>query len=328
MERPASRNSAGQAIDAAQLLAAIRLMCEQIDAQLSNILDDATREALRAARGNLSGVEARLVSGKASAADLEQISSALQAAQTASSAASLLSTVPGSPQEHLRDARRQAQQTIAELDDDLYKRKIFDGFLKFSSDEDERAYRKREEENRRALAAARAKGTPEGDLEALAIERRQLLDAGAHGADRSEEWLQRMKQSEEVNGNLRTAMRENGNDTKAADAIERESARSFLKAKGLSESEIDQAMQRGHNVAEVIEPYLSKTVAESTIAPSPEKSSDNGKQPSPHLQEVADALRAAGVTPTVSAALEGHGVQIASTTTTTTLQRVLTQRQP
>ncbi len=297
-------------------------MCEQIDAQMSLVQDDACLASLRSARGNLAGAEARLANGRVSANDLAQISSSLLAAQTASSAASLQVSVPDSPQERLRNARRDAHQTIAELNDDLYKRKIFDRYLKFASDDDARAYRQREEENRRAIAAARTKGTPEGDLEAMALERQQMLDAGAHGADRSDEWQQRMKRFDEVGENLHAALRETGHDTKAADAIDRESTRAFLKAKGLSESEINQAMQRGHSTAEVIEPYLAKAAEAPAAALSPDKSSAGDKPASPQLKELADALRIAGVTPTGSAASEGHGVTLDATAIAASAQRV------
>jgi len=270
----------------------------QVDGQLGRIatLMQSVGTASNAQLAAMSGaVAAAIGQSEAIAADARA-----QSAQAESAASS----------QRLSDARREAQQTIAALDDDLYKRKIFDRYLEFKSDEDKRAYREREEENRHALAAARAKGTVEGDLEALAIERRQMLDAGAHGADRSPEWRKRMEQIHKVDGNLRAAMRENGKDTKAADAIERDSTRAFLKSKGLSESEIDQAMRRGQSVNAIIEPYLSKS-AEPTTSPSPpEKSSGDDKRASPRLQQLADALRAAGVTPTDTATSDGHGIKI------------------
>jgi hypothetical protein len=279
-----------------------------VDGQLGRIatLMQSVGTASNAQLAAMSGtVAAAIGQSEAIAADARA-----QSAQAESAASS----------QRLSDARREAQQTIAALDDDLYKRKIFDRYLEFKSDEDKRAYREREEENRRALAAARAKGTAEGDLEALAIERRQMLDAGAHGADRSPEWQKRMEQMDEVRGNLRAAMRENGKDAKVADAIERDSTRAFLKSKGLSENEIDQAMRRGHSVAAVIEPYLSKTTEPST-SPSQEKSNDHDKRASPRLQQLADALRAAGVTPTDSATSDGHGVKIDAAATINTAVR-------
>lgn len=85
----------------------------------------------------------------------------------------------------LHAAQAEARRTVADFTHDFYERKIFDPYLKFASAEDERAYREREESYRREIEKAQAQGTPEGDLRALQLTKAQLLDAGAHGADRN-----------------------------------------------------------------------------------------------------------------------------------------------
>lgn len=83
----------------------------------------------------------------------------------------------------LHAAQHDARKAVDDFTRDFYERKIFEKDLRFTSDEDERAYREREEQRRREIEKARAEGTPEGDLRALTLSREQLEDAGAHGAD-------------------------------------------------------------------------------------------------------------------------------------------------
>jgi hypothetical protein len=85
----------------------------------------------------------------------------------------------------LAAAQARTRATVLEIGRDIYERRIFDPYLRFASAEDEEAYRRREEENRRAIADALAENTPQGDLRAARIMDRQLQDAGAHGADAS-----------------------------------------------------------------------------------------------------------------------------------------------
>ena len=99
--------------------------------------------------------------------------------------------------ETLATASAAARATAQAFMHDFYERKIFDSYLRFSSVEDEAEYRKREDAYRRAIDAALAKGTPEGDAEAMRLSKAQLADAGAHGADRSPEFATRWQQMDQ-----------------------------------------------------------------------------------------------------------------------------------
>jgi hypothetical protein len=85
----------------------------------------------------------------------------------------------------LHAAQHDARKAVDDFTRDFYERKIFEKDLRFASEEDERAYREREEQRRREIEKARAEGTAEGDLRAINLSREQLEDAGAHGADRN-----------------------------------------------------------------------------------------------------------------------------------------------
>lgn len=85
----------------------------------------------------------------------------------------------------LHSAQAHAQKVTGDFLHDFYERKIFDPYLTFGSAQEEQAYREREEARQRAIEAARALGTPEGELLALRLSREQLQDAARFGADRS-----------------------------------------------------------------------------------------------------------------------------------------------
>lgn len=89
---------------------------------------------------------------------------------------------------------QQARQAIADVGRKLFEDKALDPYLQFASAEDEVAYRRREEERRKAYEAEMEKHTVEGDRRAAEIAKSQLGDAEAHGAGKSPEF-QRMQAS-------------------------------------------------------------------------------------------------------------------------------------
>ncbi len=88
----------------------------------------------------------------------------------------------------LASASQAARTAVASFEDDFYKNKIFDPYLRFSSPEDEEKYRREEAARREEIDRALALHTPEGDLRANRLAAEQVRDAGAHGADRSPEY--------------------------------------------------------------------------------------------------------------------------------------------
>ena len=115
--------------------------------------------------------------------------------------------------ERLADARTNARSAVRTVMDGM---KDFDPYLRFSSAEDEEAYRRREEENRRAIEAALAKHTPAGDLEATRLAERQLADAGAHGAEASPEFAAQATRLAQSRHDLEQAM---GDKTPANESV-------------------------------------------------------------------------------------------------------------
>lgn len=110
--------------------------------------------------------------------------------------------------------------------------------LDFASQEDERAYREREAERRAYIADQRAKGTPEGDLNAAGAGLGQLADAKAHGAGGPEfdkHWNDLVTTTEK----LREAVRRSGGSTKEFEDRLRADLRRIMQSKGMTDAEID-----------------------------------------------------------------------------------------
>lgn len=117
------------------------------------------------------------------------------------------------------EASAHARETVQNFIHDFYEAKKFDPYLRFSSLEDEQAYREREAANLRAIQEAQSQKTPEGDLEAAALARRQLADAGDHGADKSPDFTKTMDGLNTGYDRLHAAVKAKGGDTGRADAI-------------------------------------------------------------------------------------------------------------
>lgn len=96
--------------------------------------------------------------------------------------------------------------TVQRIGEDLFERKIFDPYLQFDSEAEERAYRQREAERQEYIRRELAKGTPEGTLNAITATREQIEDAGAHGADRSPEFARLLNEARADEESLRSAI--------------------------------------------------------------------------------------------------------------------------
>jgi hypothetical protein len=112
----------------------------------------------------------------------------------------------------LATAQARTRASVEQMGRDIYERRIFDPYLQFASGEDEAAYRRREQENRRAIAEALAERSPAGYLRAARIMGRQLRDAGAHGADASPQFTQMRDHNAADIERLETALGRHPND--------------------------------------------------------------------------------------------------------------------
>jgi len=129
-------------------------------------------------------------------------------------------------------ARSEAFSAMAEMPK-------YDPYLQFSGEEDEATYRRREAERQARFNAETAKNTPEGNLNAAGAAVGQMADAGAHGATNSPEFQQRWDALVEITQKLRDQCIREGRNVAEFDRSLRDDLRRIMKAKGLTDAEID-----------------------------------------------------------------------------------------
>jgi hypothetical protein len=249
---------------AEQLLSQARAQSIEIQRVLGAVLGDgALQSRLTAAAAQISGVIGKLSLALNSPDALHQIdltgleglvhSAETRAliteasAQTKGSAALAEAVVTASA------ATRQETQTVTR---DVFERRIFDAYLHFDSKEDEDAFRRREAEAQEYIATQLARHTPEGDLNAGGGVLGHLLDADAHGAGDSPEFMRQWNAMAEKTQSQRAAMHAAGQSTEEYDRNLALYARRFFHTRGWSDAQIDEQLARSGDPLAAVKPFL------------------------------------------------------------------------
>ena len=144
-----------------------------------------------------------------------------------------------SASEKLADAITRSRAVVDSIVSDVFDRRIFDPYLRFGSTDEEAAYRQREADRRALIEAERAKGTPQGDLNASGAAVGQMADAYAHGDGYTPVFRQRWNVVVEATARLRAAAHANGISTEEFDRRLREDLRAIMRSKGIPDAQID-----------------------------------------------------------------------------------------
>ena len=242
------------------MLAQLQGLHASIEEALSRASGGAAQLRLTTTLDQVAGMEALLAQtlrsgGSPSVIDFSAIARLIQASEATIAAANTAETAKGPL--NPADASAATRQEAQTLSHDLFERRIFAPYLHFSSAEDEAEYRAREAERQRAIAAALARQTPEGNLNAGGLTVGQMLDAHTHGAGASPDFLPRWNSLTEKLSQQRAAMHAAGHSTEAFDRRVAGDVRVFLKAKGLSDEEIDTRLAASSAPLETVRPYLA-----------------------------------------------------------------------
>lgn len=171
----------------------------EIEAHIADLRRAGDGAALAAAGNQLQGLsqlQNRIArtDGAGLASIRAEVTAFIAAAQVIANQAMALAATTQTAEAALHLASEAARREVTSFVQDFYEKKIFDPYLRFASAEDEAAYREREEERKREIKEALALGTPEGTLKANLLSREQMLDAGAHGADKSPDYAPMLAQ--------------------------------------------------------------------------------------------------------------------------------------
>jgi hypothetical protein len=199
--------------------------------------------------------------------DLLALQSVVQSGQaTALLTQAAVQSGPAGRMESLATASAITRDETRTLAHDVFGRRIFAPYLRFESAEDEEAFRKREAEARKYIEAQLARGTPEGNLNAGGGMLGHMLDAHAHGAGESPEFMPRWNALAEKLQGQRAAMRAAGQSTEECDRNLAASVRLYLKEKArLSDAEIDERLAGVASPLDAVKPFLGKDRASRAI---------------------------------------------------------------
>jgi len=224
------------------------------------------RERLESALSAIAGVKAQLAhaASNPSSTDfgtLGQLAGVLGAEigvisaseQSADESASMLAAGLGY-------ASDMARATVLGMRKDLFEDGMFDSYLRFTSAEDERAYRQERVERERYVDRQLARNTPEGNLNAMGGAQSQMLSDAEHHANMSPRFHERWEASESQATALRSAVIAAGGSTAEYDRMMEDRVRHFLHSKGISDSEIEARIARNRDhITDAVEDLLQRT---------------------------------------------------------------------
>jgi hypothetical protein len=222
---------------------------------------------------------------------------------------------------------------VENLSGELFDQHLFDRYLHFSSSQDEEAFHKRTAATKQYVTAQLARNTAEGNLNAGGGMVDYMLDAHAHGAGASPDFLPRWNRLVDDVTRQHLAMKAAGQSTEEFDRNLVASVRHFLKAKGLSDTEIDRRLAGHADPLEAVKPFIGDDrgsrdlerqtllIRQSELA-APEtlgQAHTSGKTATPEIPQAIDfdaikaKLKAAGVQVTdTGAAGPKHGLAVGS----------------
>ena len=235
-------------------LVAAQMALEKVASELSR--SGASTSAADSQLSLLAGLQASIAT--ASAASLSAMSGAIatavaQSKTLADQAREQATAAAAGSAVALADAARASRTAV---NDAMEAARHFR--LTFASPADEAAYRAREDERTRYIAAQNAKNTPEGNLNAGGAALGQLVDAkayGAHGPEFDKQWSTLVATNEK----LREQVRASGGSTKEFDDHLRNDLRQIMKSKGLTDAEIDARFAANPDPLEAAKAYVANT---------------------------------------------------------------------
>jgi len=305
-------------------LAAAQLALEAVLASLAQ--SGADSALIAEARANLSELaDLRQQVGSAGARQLAGLRAEIITATSAGLAlaqqvrtgiAEAASNASGNIAQAASDCREQVNNIMRGMKD-------FDPFLHFTSPEDETAYRAREAERQAYIARQQARHTPESDLNASGAAIGQMVDAKAHGAGDCPAFQKRWDALVITTEKLREQIRRNGGSTKEFDDRLRDELRATLKAKGLTDAEIDARFAANPDPLQAVKAYMKGDDDVAQIQRSAQRIETVALPTSPQARDdvrnLIASLQAAGVVADAhdANASPSHGVAIASSTPAT-----------
>lgn len=279
------------------------------------------------ARDAVSQIRSAMSSGKLDASSIASLSAALNIGVDTSAL-----TVEAEHESRavaakvqLAAASLESYVTVQHMAADLFDRHEFDADVaRHTHGAELEAFKRREAADQTYIKEQLARGTPEGDLNASGRMQGYMLDANTHGAGDNPDFVKKWNELKEKTDKLRASMRAAGKSTEEYDRHVREDVITFLKAKGLSDAQIKEALAKNENPLDAVKPYLgsdnesqslaneiSRNGSQQGVSAPVSKPDDAKEQPLTIDSDAMNArLAAAGLAVPADSESAGHGLLI------------------
>lgn len=196
-----------------------------------------------------------------------QITSATDIAETQTDAPVVSYSAVVTANIRVSTAALQSRALVQKLSQEIFDQHLFEADVaRHTHGLEFEAFMRRKAEDEKYIREQLAKKTAEGDLNASGKLEGYMLDANAHGAGDNAEFITKWNELKAKTDNLRTAMKAAGKDTGEYDKNIREDVTDFLKAKGLSDAEIQKAISKSDDPLDAVKPYLGTDTESRTLA--------------------------------------------------------------
>jgi hypothetical protein len=323
---------------AAALLSAARAQVYELDRVLSISRDSRLTSAREQAMDAVGQIRAAMQSGDLTASTLAALAASVNIGVDASFLAAESESSAIAARMNLGGASIDSHMTVSRMATDLFDRHEFDADVaRHTHGAELEAFKKRQRESEKYIREQLGRGTPEGDLNASGRMQGFMLDADAHGAGDNPDFPKKWDELTQKTNRLRETMRAAGRSTEEYDIHIRENVNSFLRARGLNDGQIEEALQKHENPIDAVKPYLENNSASASLANDLRRSREAEKttevtvtleasqkeRPLTIDLDAMDAkLAAAGLAaPAASEEAAGHGLAIQKTKERDTISR-------
>ncbi len=265
-----------------------------IDRAIALSPDSRLASARERASGIVSEIKAAMQSGDLSASSLAALAASVNIGVDAASLLAESESAAMAARAELASASIASHMTVSRMATDLFDKHEFDAAVaRHTHGAELEAFKKREAEAERYIREQLRRGTPEGDLNASGKMQGYLLDAHAHGAGDNSDFQKKWDELREKTDRLRESMRAVGNSTGEYDKQVHEDVIVFLKAKGLSGGQIEEAVANSKTPLDAVKPYLGGDYASANLAEELKRS--GGVEMRSEIKVVGPALTGKGI---------------------------------
>jgi len=253
--------------EAAAVLSTALAQLQVLDRAFAATQDSRLVPAREQALGVVSQIKAAMQSGDLTASSLAALAASVNIGVDAASLAAESEIAAIAAKVELASASIDSHATVSRMATDLFDKHEFDAdVVRHTHGAELDAFKKRQAASEKYIREQLGRGTPEGDFNASGRMQGYMLDANAHGAGDNPDFGKKWDELTQKTDRLRASMNVAGKSTEEYDKQVREDVIVFLKAKGLSDGQIEEALANRKNPLDAVKAYLGGDSASESLA--------------------------------------------------------------